>query len=63
MTRLTTTSTTIGLLGMGLAVIAALSHSVPMAFVAVGFSLAALGFLGSVLGAASALGRVWVSRT
>ncbi|WP_226689314.1 GlsB/YeaQ/YmgE family stress response membrane protein [Ruegeria arenilitoris] len=60
MTRLMTVSTTLGLIGLALAMLTALTGG-PSTIVALGFVMLALGFMGAVAGAAAVLGRVWES--
>ncbi|WP_170605962.1 hypothetical protein [Ruegeria arenilitoris] len=61
MMRLTITATAIGLLGLVTAMLAALSPEIPAAILSLGFGLALVGFLGSVIGAIIAMGRAWQS--
>ena len=58
MTRLTTISTTLGLLGLVLAMLTALAGG-SASIVVLGFVMLALGFMGAVIGGAAALGRIW----
>lgn len=58
MSRLATVSTILGLLGLVLAMLTALASG-PSGVVALGFAMMALGFMGAVISAAAALGRVW----
>ncbi|CUK00684.1 hypothetical protein RUE5091_02159 [Ruegeria denitrificans] len=58
MTRLMTVSTALGLIGLALAMLTALTGG-PSIIVALGFVMLALGFMGAVVSAAAALGRVW----
>ncbi len=61
MTRLTTISTATGLLGLVIAMLAALSPNAPAALLGLGFGLTLLGLFGAVFGAAVVLGRAWQS--
>ena len=58
MSRLTSVSTVLGLVGLVLAMLTALAGGAP-GIIALGFVMLALGFMGAVIGAAAALGRVW----
>ncbi|WP_170385733.1 hypothetical protein [Ruegeria atlantica] len=58
MTRLTTASTTLGLLGLVLAMLTVLAGG-SSAIVVLGFIMLALGFTGAVIGGAATLGRIW----
>lgn len=58
MTRLTTVSTVMGLLGLVLAMLTALAGGASW-LVAFSFIMMALGFMGAVVGGAAALGRAW----
>lgn len=57
MTRMTTTSTAIGLVGLAMAMLAALSSSASPVFLALGFTMMILGLFGAVFGAAASLVR------
>lgn len=61
MTRLTTISTATGLLGLLIAMLAALNPETPAAILALGFGLTLLGLFGALIGAAVVLGRAWQS--
>ncbi|WP_170333294.1 hypothetical protein [Ruegeria arenilitoris] len=58
MSRLTTASTVLGLVGLVMAMLTALADGAP-SIIALGFIMLALGFMGAVFSAAAALGRVW----
>ena len=58
MSRLTTASTVLGLIGLVMAMLTALAGGAP-SIIALGFVMLALGFMGAIFGAAAALGRVW----
>ncbi|WP_170784944.1 hypothetical protein [Ruegeria lacuscaerulensis] len=58
MTRITTLSTFLGLAGLVVAMLSALSGgAAPL--IAFGFIMMALGFAGAVIGAAITVGRAW----
>ncbi len=61
MNRATIVSTSIGLLGLMLSMVSALSAGLPTAAIAVGFGMMAFGTLGALISAAVSLGRVWHS--
>jgi hypothetical protein len=60
MTRTTTISTYIGLLGLVMAMTAAL-FGMAAGLVALGFTFLLLGLLGAVIGAATSIGQAWSS--
>ena len=60
MSKLLKVSTVTGLLGLIIAMIAALSGAVPEV-IALGFAMTALGFFGALIGAAASLSHVWQS--
>lgn len=57
MTRTTTVSTAIGLVGLTLAMATPLISAAPSALLALGFGMVALGLFGAVIGAAASLGH------
>ena len=60
MNRVTTVSTFIGLLGLAVAMFAALAGAF-VTLIALGFALMTLGIMGAVVGAAASLTRAWHS--
>lgn len=61
MSRLTTVSTVIGILGLVMAMVSALISNVPSGILALSFVMLVMGILGAVIGAAASLGRAWQS--
>ena len=60
MNRVTTVSTFLGLLGLIVAMLAALGNA-PALVVALGFAMMTMGIIGAVIGAATMLSRAWQS--
>ncbi len=59
MSRTTAIYTAIGLMGLVVAMAAALNEGVPPVGIATGFAMMAVGTLGAVIGAAVTLSRAW----